>query len=270
MKKLLTFVLSMCFCYNASAQEELIKTFLDETPKRTDTLRFFSEASVLGILSEEKPALYHKNTNQGIVVEEKPKAFRQRFQGSFTFLGYLRRDLSKSFEPYVGIDVNGHFLSYNSVKWILGFTDKSYRTSLGIFAGKYARRIDSDDSDFNYKSFHYEEGTIWGAHFYADPNFISIFGSFGKEERKSYHRFVLDIKVGEMLMSNSGLRHIRIHAESETLLGTGVGLSWKGPHGRFGIGISYIIPDEVERAEQRPLEEYHEKGVVVRLSRRWF
>ncbi len=232
-----------------------------------DTSTVFVELAVSDHMSGQRPiTLYKTAPNGGTIVDEKPKRLRHRPQGSMSFTIFPRHRHTLDYQPHMILEING-FATYVSMKAGFGYTLRPARLSFGFFGGKYTRRT-NEWGDFKFRAKHFEEGSLWGTYLHGHWTGISAFISLMFEKRQIYHRSFLAWEFGELAFPKGFFRGLRLQLESESLVGTGIGVAIQNPH--FGVSCSYTKPDLHERADQRPFGHYLGEGFAVRLAYRFF
>lgn len=251
-KNWLVSVLAASFSCSVHGQSpESFRSFLES--KQSDSVTVVAELAVRDQIIELSP-------------DTRP---RHRLDAGIETVVYLRKRYDATFQPHIFVRVQGNTMPlYYASRVGLGFTNRADRYSIGCLIGEYERHVlfEGDATYRNGKE--YESRSLVGGYLHFDPRVITFFGSLIQEHRRVYYRAYLGCKLGDVLILPKQFRGLRIHGESEYLVGTSFGVSLQNPH--LGVSLSYHIPKSQEETYQKSTAPRVQGGYSVGLSYRFF
>ena len=147
-------------------------------------------------------------------------------------------------------------------------TFRSLGTSVGLAGATYLRRT-NEVADVTYRAKAFEQAVSYGAYIHSNQEQIFWFASVYREKRGFYYRAEFGYKPGAIFDAPM-LNTMRVFVKCETFLGTGGGIAYCHPSGRFDLSGAYLVPEAGERRKQRHFGNYLGTGFEVSARVRWF
>jgi len=230
-----------------------------------DTGYILVEVRAVDVLSWDRPDPVLKRSGNGLLYEQKEERVRQEVQGSLFIGVFPRREVQSRYQPHLFMEV---FASdtYLASRFGAGVTDRAQRWSAGFTAGKYFRRRPGI-SDVQFRKLNLETGLAVGVYGAVEVGKLSTFVSLAKEAKELYHRVYFSFEPSSLIPSPDGLM---LSLLSESFLGTGPGIRYCTPNGKFDLCLSYRIPEPWEEREQARMNNFIGRGTAIELAYRWF
>jgi hypothetical protein len=155
-----------------------------------------------------------------------------------------------------------------SIRAGAGMTFRSLGTSVGFASATYLKRT-NEVADVTHRAKAFEQAVSYGGYIHSNQEYLFWFASVYWEKRGFYYRAEFGYKPGAIFDAPM-LRVMRVLIKSETFLGTGGGIAYCHPSGRFDLSCVYSAPEGGERQKQRPFGNHIGRGCEFSLKVRWF